>query len=97
MFKLGHKEFTLINQHISEKILSYLEKKYPLTLNSDINKALEKELHEANNLDLLENDILYQHKIVFKYREDGNYNDMIMVVINKVMEIIDSKSPFAKS
>lgn len=26
---------------------------------------------------------------MFKYREEGNYNDMIMIVLNKLMEVVD--------
>jgi hypothetical protein len=45
-----------------------MEKKYPLTAGTGVNKALEKELQKTNNLDDLTNDFLYSNKIIFKYR-----------------------------
>jgi hypothetical protein len=51
----------IINRHLCENILYYLQKKYPLTQSSDVNKALEKELEPTNNLDLMENDFLFSH------------------------------------
>ena len=30
----------MINNHLSSKVLEYLQKKYPLTLGIDVNKAL---------------------------------------------------------
>ena len=38
-------------------------------------------------MDLIENDFLYSNGIIFKYRENGNYNDIVMKVLNKAMEI----------
>jgi hypothetical protein len=74
---------SILNEHLSSKLLDYLQRKYPLTLSTDVNKALEKELHSTNNFDLLSNDFLYTNGIIFTYRKSGNYNDMIMRVINK--------------
>ena len=96
-FKLTSAELEIINNHIGEKILDYLQKKYPLTQSNDVNKALEKEVKESDNLDLLENDFLYENDIIFKYRDDGNYNDMIMKVLNKAMEQIDATSLYFQS
>jgi len=75
----------MIDRHLSGNILPYLQKKYPLTTTFDVNKALEKQLEQTNNMDLLENDFLVSHEIMFKYRSNGNYNDMIMKVLNKAM------------
>jgi len=30
----------MINRHLSSKVLEYLQKKYPLTMVTDVNKAL---------------------------------------------------------
>lgn len=60
----------MIDRHLSENILPYLQRKYPLTASSDVNKALEKQLEQTNNLDLLENDFLVSHDIMFKYRSN---------------------------
>jgi hypothetical protein len=32
----------MINHHLSSNVFEYLQKKYPLTLSTDVNKALEK-------------------------------------------------------
>ena len=61
-----------------------------------MSKALEKELHQINNLDILANDFLYNNGIIFTYREDGNYNDMIMRVLNKIIEVVDSVSKYSQ-
>ena len=74
--------------------MEYLQKKYPLTLTTDVNKNLEKELQQTNNFEQLANDFLYSNKLIFKYRENGNYNDMIMKVINKTLEIVDGDSQY---
>ena len=85
---------SILNEHLSNKLLDYLQRKYPLTLSTDVNKALEKELHTTNNFDHLSNDFLYTNGIIFTYRNSGNYNDMIMRVINKSLEIVDGMSKF---
>ena len=82
----------MINRHLSSRVFEYLQKKYPLTLGTDVNKALQKELQQTNNFQQLSNDFLYSNGFIFKYREDGNYNDMIMKVINKTLEIVDGPS-----
>lgn len=58
----------IIDKHLSENLLDYLQQKYPLTVSSDVNKALDKELETTNNLDQLANDFLYTNGIIFKYR-----------------------------
>ena len=92
-YSLKEEHMAAINKHLSSKILEYLQKKYPLTQGSDVNKALEKELQQTNNLDLLENDFLFSHGIIFKYREKGNYNDIIMRALNKAMEVCEEVAP----
>jgi hypothetical protein len=69
-----------------------MEKKYPLTEETDVNKALQKVVEEINNLDLLSNDFFYNSGIMFTYQKSGNYNETIMKVINKVLEQVDSLS-----
>lgn len=75
----------IINKHLSGSALEYLQMKYPLTLANDVNKALDREVQPMDNFDNFTNDFLYFNEIIFKYRESGNYNDMIMKVINKAM------------
>jgi hypothetical protein len=82
---------------VGDGVLEYLQNKYPLTQSNDVNKALAREVQETDHLDLLNNDFLYTFGIMFEYREDGNYNDMIMKVLNKAMEQIDGISTFSQS
>jgi hypothetical protein len=70
---------------MQKKILPYLEKKYPLTEETDVNKALKRVVEEINHLDLLSNDFFYNSGIMFTYQKPGNYNDTIMRVINKAL------------
>jgi hypothetical protein len=77
---------------MQKKILPYMEKKYPLTEGTDVNKALKKVVEEINHLDILSNDFFYNPGIMFTYKKSGNYNETIMKVINKVLEQVDSFS-----
>jgi len=43
------------------------------------------------------NDFLYTFGIMFEYRANGNYNDMIMKVLNKAMEQLDATSNFSQT
>jgi hypothetical protein len=67
-------------------------KKYPLTGETDVNKALENVVEEINSFDELENDFIYITKVKFAYRKSGNYNDLIMVALNKVLRATDESS-----
>lgn len=67
-YRLEESHMSIINKHLSDNVLEYLQKKYPLTLSNDVNKALDKELETTNNLDQLANDFLYTNGIIFKYR-----------------------------
>jgi len=80
---------------MQKKILPYMEKKYPLTEETDVNKALEKVVEEMNNLDQLSNDFFFNSGMMFTYRDSGNYNDIIMKVINKILGQVDSVSGMA--
>ena len=46
------------------------------------------------DLDMLENDFLYNNKLIFKYRENGNYNDIIMLTLNKLMTVVDTSAEY---
>jgi hypothetical protein len=67
-------------------------KKYPLTGETDVNKALENVVEEINSFDELENDFIYITKVKFAYRKSGNYNDLIMTALNKVLMATDESS-----
>jgi hypothetical protein len=65
--------------------------KYPLTDSTEVNKKLEEVVHEVDNLESLSNNYFANTDIVFEYREDGNYNDLIMRMINDLMKNIDQE------
>lgn len=69
-------------------------KKYPLTGQTDTNKAFENVVEEINSFDQLENDFIYITGIKFSYRKSGNYNDLIMEALNNVLKKIDEPSKF---
>jgi hypothetical protein len=46
-------------------------------------------VHEVDNIESLDNNYFTHTDIVFEYREDGNYNDLIMRMMNDLMGLID--------
>jgi hypothetical protein len=44
----------------------------------------------VDNSEALSNSYFAHSKIVFEYRESGNYNDLIMMLLNDLMRIVDS-------
>lgn len=84
-------QIQLLDRHMDEKIIPYLEKKYPLTEESVVNKALANAVEEVNNIDALSNDFFFMNPdLIPTFRRDGNYNATIMRVINRVLEQIDA-------
>jgi hypothetical protein len=63
--------------------------KYPLTDSTEINKKLEEAVHEVDNSEAISNNYFARSSIVFEYRDSGNYNDLIMRMINDLMQTID--------
>jgi phage I-like protein len=45
----------------------------------------------VDNSEALPNNYFAYSKIVFEYRENGNYNDLIMLMLNDLMGIVDSE------
>jgi len=39
-YKLNEQQLEMINRHLSSKVFEYLQRKYPLTMGTDVNKAL---------------------------------------------------------
>jgi hypothetical protein len=78
------------------RLLSYLQQKYPLTESTEINKALEDAVQEVDNMGLLAHNYFAHSQLVFEYRESGNYNDLIMKMLNDVFSRLDQKSSFGK-
>jgi hypothetical protein len=90
---LSPAQIQLLDRHMDEKIIPYLEKKYPLTEESVVNKALANAVEEVNNIDALSNDFFFMNPdLIPTFRKDGNYNGTIMKVINRVLEQIDATS-----
>jgi hypothetical protein len=65
--------------------------KYPMTLSQEINRSVNSSIREIDNTDQLSNDYIYNSPVAFKYRETGEYNDLIMRIINEVLNKIDFK------
>lgn len=65
--------------------------KYPQTLSQDVNRNVHNTIKDVNHTNLLVNDYLYNSSVVFKYRENGEYNDCIMKSLNEVLNKIGNK------
>ena len=46
-------------------------------------------MDEVDNMEALSNNYLASSGVEFEYRDDGNYNDLIMRFINEVKDKID--------
>ena len=88
-YSLNAAEVELLDSYIEKKVLHYIGKKYPLTHSNEVNKKLEELVYEVDNIEALSNNYLISSKVVFEYRDDGNYNDLIMRFINEVKDRID--------
>ena len=88
---LSAKEIQIIDTHIKTNVIDYLDAKYPLTESTEINKKLEEIVREVDNIESLDNNYFTHSDIVFEYREEGNYNDLIMRMINDLMSLVDRK------
>jgi len=73
---------------MKDKVLEYLVNKYPVTVAPDINRNFTSSIQEIDNSDQMMNDYLYNTDIVFKFRDNGEYNDLIMRSINEVIRRI---------
>lgn len=76
---------------MEKNIVNYQKRKYPMTESMDVNKALDEAVKPIDKTEAQENDLLQKSSVVFTYREDGNYNDLIMTFLNWIMTEIDSK------
>ena len=65
---LTSKEMEFIDKKMKEKIFPYLKTKYPLTVENEINKALQRSVKSIDNSQMAANDYLYSSKIVFQFR-----------------------------
>lgn len=90
---LNSDQIKMIDNHIEDGVAPYLLTKFPMTETMVVNKALESEIKEIDNIEALENDLFYysDDSFGFEYRESGNYNDLIMKLVNQLMKRIDDK------
>lgn len=76
------------------RLLRYLQLKYPLVDSTQVNKALEGAVQEIDNMGLLAHNYFANTNIVFEWREDANYNDLIMHMLNDILSRIDRPSTY---
>jgi hypothetical protein len=81
--------FKRIDTIMKDKVMPYLALKYPLSESFNANRALNRVVKEINNMEVLSNDFFYNSDIAIKYRESGNYNDVIMRVLNEIISLAD--------
>lgn len=89
--RLTARHFEIINNHLQRKLLDYMLNKYPMTLSQEVNRTVNTSIREIDNTDQLTNDYVYNSPVAFKFRETGEYNDLIMKTINEVQKKIECK------
>jgi hypothetical protein len=62
--------------------------KYPITQSQEVNRNVNSTVTETDNTDQPFNDYLSGSKVHFKFRESGEYNDLIMMLINEILKKI---------
>lgn len=65
--------------------------KYPITQSQEVNRNVNNSIREIDNTDQPLNDYLFNSAISFKFRESGEYNDLIMRLINEILKKIEFK------
>ncbi len=63
-----------------------------MTLSQEINRNLNNAIREIDNADSPAHDFLRKSNFTFKYRETGEYNDLIMRTINEAINRIEARS-----
>jgi hypothetical protein len=86
-------EIQMIDTLLKEKVLPYSKAKYPLTAESEVNKALKKSVKSIDNSQMVQNDYIYSSDVFFEYRENGRYEDLIMKFINEIMKRCNGEVP----
>jgi len=49
-------------------------------------------VREADNIESLDKNYFTHTDFAFEYREEGNYNDLIMRMINDLMSLVDKET-----
>jgi hypothetical protein len=88
-YRLSESEMEAVDKHIKKGVLEYLAAKYPLSDSSVVNKKMEEAVKEVDNIEALSNNYFTTSSIVFEYRESGNYNDLIMLMLNDLISKVD--------
>lgn len=65
--------------------------KYPITQSQEVNRNVNNSIREIDNTDQPLNDYLFNSAIIFKFRDSGEYNDLIMRLINEILKKIELK------
>lgn len=63
-------------------MLEYMLNKYPMTLSMDINRNVNSSVREVDNTEQPCFDYLNGCSVAFRFRESGEYSDLIMRVVN---------------
>ena len=90
-YSITVEEIKFIDKVMDDSVFPYLKARYPLTVENDVNKALQSVIEEIDNSEILANDYFFSSDIHFEYRESGRYDDLIMRLINEVLTKIDMK------
>jgi glutaredoxin-related protein len=86
-----------LDRYLQTDVLAYLQKKYPLTESQAVNRTLDSAVQEMDNLGALSNTYFCNSSVGFEYRESGNYNDLVMRMLNDILSRLDQPSPFLPS
>ena len=66
--------------------------KYPMTLSLDINRNVNTSVREVDNTEQPCFDYLNDCSVSFRFRESGDYSDLIMRVVNEVLRKVDVRN-----
>ena len=66
------------------QIFSHIDRKYPQTSRKGVSKRIKSRIPVINNRDSNEFDFLLRNKIFIKYKQDGDYSEDIMKIVNKL-------------
>ena len=90
MKKIGKEQFmpqlTSIINSKSVSILEYLCRQYPQTKIEAPNLALRSILPQIDNQGRSKYDLVWKSGLSFTYRENGDYTDLIMRMVNFMIE-----------
>lgn len=69
----------------SYQIFDHIAKKYPQTSSKGVSKRIKSKVQMIDNRESDEFDFLFRNGIHISYREDGDYSEDIMKIINKLI------------